>query len=47
MVDRHPEGPRCEWDESIVRRRLVARAWAELAGTSAPDQPEPHREKDH
>lgn len=41
MVNRQFDELRCEWDDSIVLRRLVARAWADLACTSVPDQSEP------
>jgi hypothetical protein len=46
MVNQDFGEPRCEWDDSIVLRRLVARAWADLACTSAPDQSEPAGEKE-
>lgn len=47
MVNRQSEGPKCEWDDSIVLRRLVARAWANLAGTSPPDLSTTTEEEEH
>ena len=47
MVNRQPEGLVCDWDDSIVLRRLVARAWVYLACTSAPDQSITTEEGEH
>lgn len=47
MVDRQPEGPKCEWDDSIVLRRLVARAWLQLACTNPPTQSETTQQGDN
>jgi hypothetical protein len=35
MVDRVEQEPRCEWDNSILLRRLVAIAWVTLARNGA------------
>lgn len=42
MVDRVDEEPRCEWDDSILLRRLVAIAWVTLARNGAPGKQQPH-----
>lgn len=46
MVDYPKDEPRYEWDDSMVLRRLVARAWTELACTNPLDQPTPAGERE-
>lgn len=42
MVDRVEEGPRCDWDDSILLRRLVAIAWITLARNGAAGKRQHH-----
>ena len=42
MVDRVEEEPGCEWDGSILLRRLVAIAWVTLARNGAAGKHQPH-----